>query len=67
MKTAAKNIEPRFESDVAARVAEIDWAQAESDLDAQGRAVLKGLLTAEECRALSALYPDDAMFRQTHL
>jgi uncharacterized protein len=63
MKTAAKNIETRFEADVAAHVAEIDWAQATSDLDSQGRAVLKGLLTVEECRALAALYPDDAIFR----
>jgi len=63
MKTAAQNIAPRLESDVAARVAAIDWPQAESDLDTQGRAVLKGLLTAEECRTLAALYPDDAIFR----
>jgi uncharacterized protein len=63
MKTAAQNIAPRLESDVAARVAAIDWPQAESDLDTQGRAVLQGLLTAEECRALAALYPDDAIFR----
>jgi hypothetical protein len=63
MKTAAKKIDRQFQSDIAARVAELDWPQAESDLDSQGRAVLKGLLTAEECRALAALYPDDAMFR----
>jgi hypothetical protein len=48
---------------VDARVAAIDWAQAASDLDAQGCAVLKGLLSTEECRALAALYPDDARFR----
>jgi hypothetical protein len=33
------------------------------DLDAQGCAVLKGLLSPDECRALAALYPDDAHFR----
>ena len=44
-------------------MAAIDWTQAASDLDAQGCAVLKGLLTAEECRALAALYPDDEIFR----
>src|SRR6202166_4789910 len=37
--------------------------QASSDLDAQGCAVLKGLLSVEECRALAALYPDDSRFR----
>ena len=46
-----------------ARVDAIDWTQAVSDLDAQGCAVLKGLLSPAECRALAALYPDDARFR----
>ena len=47
----------------AARVDAIDWAQATGELDAQGCAVLKGLLSREECRALAALYPDDTHFR----
>ena len=47
-------------SDIAARVDAIDWTQATADLDAQGCAVLKGLLTPDECRALAALYPDDS-------
>ena len=65
MKSTAQNIvrSAPSSSDIAARVAAIDWNQATSDLDAQGCAVLKGLLSAEECRALSALYPDDAHFR----
>jgi hypothetical protein len=63
MKTAAQNTTTRFESNARARVAAIDWTQATSDLDAQGCAVLKGLLTAEECRALAALYPEDRIFR----
>ena len=50
-------------SDIAARVDAIDWAQATDDLDAQGCAVLKALLTPDECRALAALYPDDKHFR----
>ena len=50
-------------SDMAARVDAIDWMQAGRDLDAQGCAVLKGLLTPHECRALAALYPDDSLFR----
>ena len=48
---------------IAARVDAIDWAQATADLDAQGCAVLKGLLSPEECVALAALYPDDKNFR----
>jgi hypothetical protein len=50
-------------SDIAARVDAIDWAQATTDLDAQGCAVLKGLLSPDECRALTMLYPDDGNFR----
>jgi hypothetical protein len=50
-------------SDIAARVDAIDWVQATSGLDAQGCAVLKGLLSPDECRAMAALYPDDKHFR----
>ncbi len=65
MKSAVQNIvrPAPAASTIAARVAAIDWGQAASDLDAQGCAVLKGLLSAEECRALAALYPDDSHFR----
>jgi uncharacterized protein len=63
MNSAAKpNTRPSV-PDIAARVAAFDWNQAASDLDAQGCAVLQALLSAEECRALAALYPDDAHFR----
>jgi hypothetical protein len=50
-------------SDLATRVAAVGWEEAERDLDAQGCAVLKGLLPPDECRALAALYADDAQFR----
>jgi hypothetical protein len=50
-------------SDIAVRVNALDWARADSELDAQGCAVLKQVLTAEECRAMASLYPDDAQFR----
>jgi hypothetical protein len=56
-------IRPAASSDLGARVDAIDWAQATDDLDAQGCAVLKGLLTPDECRALAALYPEDKHFR----
>jgi hypothetical protein len=62
MKPAAQIIHPA-RSDIAARVDGTDWPQATSDLDAQGCAVLKGLLSPEECRALASLYPDDSHFR----
>src|ERR1700744_5294716 len=63
MKTAAKITNFQSEADIAARVDAIDWTQAIGDLNAQGCAVLKGLLPAQECRALAALYPDDRLFR----
>src|SRR6266568_1440869 len=64
MKSTAKNIiHPAPPSDIAARVDAIDCTQATSDLDAQGCAGLKGLLSPDECHALAALYPDDKHFR----
>jgi hypothetical protein len=64
MKTSTKTA-PRYSPspDIAARVEAIDWAQAGHELDAQGCAVLKGLLTPDECRAIAAFYPDDSHFR----
>jgi hypothetical protein len=61
--TAKTIIRPSAASELAARVDAIDWTQAASELDAQGCAVLKGLLSADECRALAAFYPDDGRFR----
>lgn len=50
-------------SAITARVDAIDWGRVASDLDAQGCAVLKGLLPSDECRALAALYSEDTHFR----
>ena len=63
MKTAAQHKHPPSEADIATRVAGIDWEQAMSDLDAQGCAVLKGLLTLDECRVLASRYGEDKLFR----
>jgi uncharacterized protein len=49
--------------DIPTRVDAIDWTQATADLDAQGCAVLKSLLSPDECRAIAAFYPDDSHFR----
>ena len=45
------------------RIGARDWAGVARDLDAQGSAVLERLLAPEECRALAALYDDEAPFR----
>ncbi|MDH2346679.1 2OG-Fe(II) oxygenase [Bradyrhizobium sp. SSUT77] len=50
-------------ADIAARVDALDWPQITAELDSQGCAVLKNLLTTDQCRAIAALYPDDAHFR----
>jgi uncharacterized protein len=62
MKTNAKTA-IRPSNDIAARVDAIDWAEVAGELDAQGCAVLKELLSPDECRAIAALYPDDSKFR----
>jgi uncharacterized protein len=49
--------------DVTARVDALPWPQITAELESQGCAVLKGLLTPEQCRTIAALYPDDANFR----
>ncbi len=48
---------------VPARVAAVDWAGVCRDLDAQGGAVIEGLLSCSECEALSQLYGSDERFR----
>ena len=47
----------------ADRAAAIDWAEAGAVLDAQGWAILPGLLSAEECNGVAALYAADERFR----
>jgi uncharacterized protein len=63
MTATAKTIRPVPSSEIAPRVDALHWTQVQTDLDAQGCAVLKGLLTSDECWAVSALYPDDSQFR----
>ncbi|WP_245434474.1 2OG-Fe(II) oxygenase [Pseudolabrys taiwanensis] len=40
-----------------------DWSRVADDLAARGSAVIERLVSPQECRALAALYPDDAHFR----
>uniref|UniRef100_UPI001652C742 2OG-Fe(II) oxygenase n=1 Tax=Serratia marcescens TaxID=615 RepID=UPI001652C742 len=48
---------------LAARLAELDWAAIERELDAQGCARLPGVLSRDACRELASLYPHDTHFR----
>ena len=45
------------------RVARYDWRALTDELGAYGAAVLPTLLTAEECVAIAASYPDETRFR----
>jgi len=47
------------------RLREIDWQRVRADLDGRGHARVPHLLTPAECRALAALYTEDARFRST--
>jgi uncharacterized protein len=50
-------------SSAEARVTAYDWDALAGDLDSYGCAVLPKLLSAEECRSIAALYPDESHFR----
>ncbi|BCL74726.1 prolyl 4-hydroxylase [Jeongeupia sp. HS-3] len=50
-------------TDVAGRIAALDWARIGADLDAQGHAMIAGLLDPLECAALAGLYPRGELFR----
>jgi uncharacterized protein len=51
------------EEAIAERLNRVAWQRVEADLDGYGGAVLEHLLTPEECNAVAAMYPDDAVFR----
>src|SRR5258708_5650799 len=46
-----------------ARPGAIDWVSKAQDLDARGWAMLPQLITRDQCRQMSALYPCDTVFR----
>jgi hypothetical protein len=48
---------------IASRVSTLEWPAIEAALDQHGCATTGRLLTADECNALAALYPQDAPFR----
>ena len=48
---------------VEQRVAAIDWGLASRNLDAESHAIIKRILSADECEAISGLYRNDHLFR----
>ena len=51
------------QADAAARVQSVDWDRVGRELDAEGHAVIPGLLAPFECEATAALYGDASRFR----
>jgi hypothetical protein len=49
--------------DLGGRVEAVDWERISRDLDAQGNAIIEGLITPAECEALAGLYAEDGLFR----
>ena len=62
MTATAKTI-TRPTTGIPARVGALGWDEITADLDSQGCAVLKELLSPLECEVIAALYPDDGRFR----
>jgi hypothetical protein len=46
-----------------ARLNELDWQHIGEILDDQGNALLRGVLSPDECAALAALYNEESLFR----
>ncbi len=51
------------EQSSAERVKGFDWEAVSDSLDARGSAMLKGLISRDECRSLAKLYSDEDRFR----
>ena len=51
------------EDSIGPRVHALDWPALSADLDRHGCAVTGPLLSASECAALAACYPQDSLFR----
>ena len=49
--------------DIAQRVKTIEWERVSQDLDAQGSAIVKRLITPAQCDRLAQLYLEDGIFR----
>jgi hypothetical protein len=48
---------------IAGRVDSLDWRALATELGARGCAVAEGLLTADQCRSLAALYEEEKPYR----
>ena len=58
---AARAIVPS--ASIEQRVAAVDWEQVSRDLDAEGHAIIKRILSADESEEVSGLFQSDDLFR----
>ena len=63
MKTIDKSQVSQLVEEIAHRVEAVDWDQVSSSLDAEGNAMIGGLLKPEECREIAGFYNQDDIFR----
>jgi hypothetical protein len=63
MPSLAESLVSSVPSPGSERVNGFDWDRVGRELDAQGNAVLEGLISPDECRTLAGLYGRDEFFR----
>ena len=63
MSALLQAVDPLRTADIRGRVLVRDWSALAITLDAQGCAMLEGLLTPEECVTVAGLYSRDDLFR----
>ncbi len=59
---ASKNVSELLE-EIVQRANEVDWQKVSNSLDAEGNAMIEGLLFPGECRQISEFYSRDDIFR----
>jgi len=62
-KTDGEAISVSESGSLTSRLSRADWQCIAADLDAEGNAMIAGLLSPGECRELSGLYAKDEIFR----
>ena len=62
-KADVKGNQEQAGGSLAQRIGAVDWFDVERELNASGISMLRNLLSAAECDALTALYPTEALFR----
>jgi hypothetical protein len=64
MSTAAQAKQPdAMAKTIERRVESCDWASVSTHLDGYGWAMVRNLLTTDECETVACLYVDDRHFR----